>query len=157
MLGVKGEHTIGERTAIIVEGHYDALIINALLGRQRIPAYSVTPAGGQLNLPLTALAQFSMRPDTTKIVIVTDGDTRPEMVRDRIRQSLHDATVPSGSIIETVVIDPDLETALGLPKRTRSHPNAREVTEQVGNLDLAALGASEPELRRLFHLLNVSR
>lgn len=146
------------RQVVVVEGQYDAAIIRALhqaygsLLLSTPPLPVVVVAAGQLNLPLVALAQLSLRPDIEKIVIVADGDGMPADVRQRIQEALHGATILSNAEFLTIVVDPDIETVLGI---TRGEVRQGRLAQLLASTDLSRRVADNTDLRQLLNALGL--
>lgn len=139
---------------VIVEGQYDDAIIRALFQVQRVQGSLpiIVIAMGILNLPLVALAQLSLRPDVRRIILIADGDGSPEEVKHRIQDTLSNAAVPSEVEIVTVVVDPNLETTLGIV-RPKTPPG--QLTRVLRRQDLGERAAANADLRVLLETLGL--
>ncbi|MGH3193393.1 MAG: DUF3226 domain-containing protein [Streptosporangiaceae bacterium] len=137
---------------VIVEGPSDVAVMRALLEVRNVKSRTtLTPAGGRLNQPLVALAQLGLAPDAKRLIIVADGDRQPDEVRRQIERTLAEADAPADVEYAIIVIDPNLEIALGLPDRRL--PITPEAA--INGIDLDARARSNPELGRLLRLLGI--
>ncbi|MFI7052270.1 restriction endonuclease [Streptosporangium canum] len=146
-----------QKLVVIVEGHYDARIISILAHKYYAEKMiSVIPAMGRLNLPLVAQVQLNQFPEAKEIVIIADGDGMPAEVRLDLERAISPAATTQGPRITLVILEPDLETALGLIlPGERRRPEPPKVAERLLKLDLWQLAESNPELARLFHALKL--
>jgi hypothetical protein len=146
---------------VIVEGHFDALLVHALADELGPSTYQleVLPAGGVSNLAALANAAG----DSESVIIVADGDGNPEAVQRRIERSLDSlslGTVSQGSIF---VLDPTLEEALGILKGFAE--GRRRVLEldrgllrsRVRNADIPHVAGNNREVQRLLAALGLDR
>lgn len=145
------------RQVIVVEGSYDAAIIGALhqvYGRRlsKVPPPVVVVAMGRLNLPLVALAQLSLYPDVERIIIVADGGRAPAEVRREIQDALGGAALPPDAEFLTIVINPTLETALGIARRPASQAR---LAEQLRRANPPERLVNNSDLRQLFEILGL--
>lgn len=81
-----------------------------------------------------------------------DGDGQSEEVRRQIESTLNDAGLPEDGELDVIVVEPDLETALGLVARRRPVP-LETVIRQV---DFGSHATSDPDLRRLLETLGIA-
>jgi hypothetical protein len=146
---------------VIVEGHFDALLVHALADELGPSTYQleVLPAGGISNLAALANAAG----DRESVIIVADGDGNPEAVQRRIERSLDSlslGTVSQGSIF---VLDPTLEEALGILK---GFPEGRRrvleldrglLRSKVRNADIPHVAGNNREVQRLLAALGLDR
>lgn len=138
---------------IIVEGPRDVILLQALSNAQNGPAQvTFMPAGGRLNQPIVALAQVGRIPSVSKLAIVADGDGRGKEVRHQIETNLADAGWPQDVELQVIVVEPDLETALGLTESRR--PVSLETV--IKRTDVDAQAAHDPDLRRLLETLGIT-
>jgi hypothetical protein len=142
---------------VIVEGSYDAAILGALInahnGRLK-PIFM--PAMGRLNLPLVAAAQLSLLPSLKRLIIIADGDGKPDEVKRNIEQVLSETAEPADVEFVVLVIDPNLETALGLmDPAKRRRPPISALYAQLHRVDLARLAATDQELAHLLQVLGL--
>ncbi len=147
-------HACGAPTEqlVIVEGPSDVAVMRALLEVRNVRSRTtLTPAGGRLNQPLVALAQLALARDAKRLIIVADGDRQPDEVRRQIERTLAEADAPADVEYAIIVIDPNLEIALGLPDRRL--PITLEAV--IKGIDLDARARSNPELGRLLRLLGI--
>jgi 5S rRNA maturation endonuclease (ribonuclease M5) len=142
---------------LIVEGSYDAQILHALIERaENTRSPTVLPAGGRLNLPLVALALLNQRSVGTKLGILADGDGKAAKVRKRIENTLADAGLPPNVDIEILVVDPNLESALGLVNESSpTRPSVHTLDDVLRDLDLSKLAANNDDLTLLLRLLGL--
>lgn len=146
------------RQVIVVEGPYDAAIISALHQAYgaTVDQVSALPivvvAMGRLNLPLVALAQFGLHPDAQRIVIVADGEGTPAEVRRQIQETLRGATVPSDAEFVTIVVDPTLESSLGIVRREVSQ---EQLAQLLARSDLRQRLANNSDARQLLEVLGL--
>lgn len=146
------------RQVIVVEGPYDAAIISALHQAygstvDQLPTLPVVViAMGQLNLPLVALAQFSLHPDAQRIVLVADGEGAPVEVRRRIQDALRGSAVPLGAEFVTIVVDPTLESALGIARR---EVRPERLTQMLTRSDLRGRVSNNSDVRQLLEVLGL--
>jgi hypothetical protein len=146
------------RQVIVVEGPYDAAIISALHQAygstvDQLPTLPVVVvAMGQLNLPLVALAQFSLHPDAYRIVLVADGEGAPVEVRRRIQDTLRGSAVPLGAEFVTIVVDPTLESALGIARR---EVRPERLTQMLTRSDLRGRVSNNSDVRQLLEVLGL--
>jgi hypothetical protein len=119
----------------------------------RVPPLPViVVAGGQLNLPLVALAQPGLHPEAGSVVIVADGDSAPGEVRQRIQQALREASVPPGTAIAIIVMAPSLQAVLGIGRRAQS---TGQLVQLLAQSDLQRRVAGNTELRQLLEMLGL--
>jgi hypothetical protein len=149
---------------VIVEGHFDALLVHALADELGPSTYQleVLPAGGTFNLAALANAANAAG-DSESVIIVADGDGNPEDVRRRIERSLDTLSlgiVSQGSIF---VFDPTLEEALGILKGFAD--GRRRVLEldrgllrsKVRNADIPHAAGNNLEVQRFLAALGLDR
>jgi hypothetical protein len=155
----EGRFGQGSRSVFVVEGPYDASVITALhqvygaSAVDRVPPLPViVVAGGQLNLPLVALAQPGLHPEAGSVVIVADGDSAPGEVRQRIQQALREASVPPGTAIAIIVMAPSLQAVLGIGRRAQS---TGQLVQLLAQSDLQRRVAGNTELRQLLEMLGL--
>jgi hypothetical protein len=142
---------------VVVEGRYDVAILDALLAACGTHVQvMIVPAGGYRNLPLVALAQHGLRPGAHKLLVVADGDGRPEEVRRGIELAVQEVAAPADLDLGIVVVDPDLEVALGLKKRGENRrPPAHALPAAIRQIDLRRAASSDSEVAALFGLLGL--
>ena len=147
-----------QNPVFVVEGNYDVQIIQALLqstGSKATP--TILAANGRMNLPLVALSQLSLQPDTRRLIILADGDGAPTDVRSQIEETFTRAATPSGLEVAVVVVEPNLESALGLletPGSRRPSPSA--LSQAIQGLDIAELASANVDLALLFQYMGLS-
>lgn len=106
---------------------------------------------GLLNLPLVELAQPGLHPEAWSVVIV-DGDSSPDEARQRIQEVLHEASVPPGTEIVTIVIAPSLQAILGTGRRGQ---NQDQLVQLLERSDLRRRIADNNDLRQLLEMLGL--
>jgi 5S rRNA maturation endonuclease (ribonuclease M5) len=143
---------------IVVEGNDSAAIIRALhqayapLLLSAPPLPTIVVATGHLNLPLVALAELSLHPDLERVVILADGDGKPAEVRRRIQETLHGAAIYSDTRFLTIVVDPELETVLGI---TRGEARQGRLAQLLAQADLPGSAVGNSDLRQLLQALGL--
>jgi hypothetical protein len=148
----------GSRPVFVVEGPYDAAVITALhqvygaSALDRVPLPIIVAAGGQLNLPLVALAQPGFQPQAGTVVIVADGDSAPGEARQRIQEALRESSVPPGTEIMIIVMAPSLQAVLGIGRRGQ---NQDQLAQLLTRSDLQRRAAGNAELRQLLEMLGL--
>ena len=149
---------------VIVEGHFDALLVHALADELGPSTYQleVLPAGGASNLAALANAANAAG-DSGSVIIVADGDGNPEAVRRRIEwslDSLSSGTVSQGSIF---VLDSTLEESLGILKglveeRRRGLELDRGLLRsKIRKADVPHVAGNSREVQRLLAALGLDR
>jgi len=141
---------------IIVEGSHDAeIVINLVRAHNPSLAYTVTTAGGRLNLPLVALAQLSLQPTATELIIIADGDGRPRDIRHHIQRTLTEGVLPPDAAVSTFTVDPDLESALGLRRPDGHRMRGGELKHTIVKMDLRSLALGRSDLAGIFAKLGL--
>lgn len=138
-------------TVVLVEGRFDERVVQLLLRRygSSSSAVSVVPAGGRANFAPLAESLVSAIPGPVQFVVITDGDGTPDEVSLRVRDEM--AIRVSGSEADIIVMEPNLEVALGLFGADEFVAGRRKVlgldADLLGMEIERGLGALSPEGR----------
>jgi Restriction endonuclease len=146
--------------AVIVEGLFDAVLVHTLADVLGPSAFDleVVPVGGASNLGALAGTASSIG-FTDGVVVIADGDGRPDVKRRRIESDLASRGPDLVGQTSIVVLDPTFEEALGVDRppadRRRPGPGQRlpEVTLHAGGVRQAA--AANPIVRQLLDSLGL--
>lgn len=149
-------------TIVVVEGAFDAVTVTELAaayGASR-KGISVLPAGGHANLPLVARLASARMLDGDRIVIVADGDGVAAKMRDELEKASA-AIIDSGIDVDIVVLDPNMETVLGLTssrtQRRPQHmgPEVNLLRERIRKINISDLAEKNPDVSLLLRALGI--
>jgi Restriction endonuclease len=133
---------------VVVEGRFDAIVIESLVANLGPSKYrlEIIPAGGALNAKVIASSLSSLLDESGSVLVVLDGEGRPDDIRAQAEPALIEAMTATQRMIGLVVLEPDLETAIGLLPEDFAE-GRRRVLKLSGSLVRARL-KSETVLHR---------
>jgi hypothetical protein len=151
------------RRLVVVEGTTDVLYLN--LVRQAFGVASeimLIPAAGPMNMGRLIKALLGGSDDISSVVGVIDGDLQGTFV-SRLKQELEMLTQEGPAVGEIIVIEPDLETALGLAQvgsnyQERTHlrrPSRADLASAISTDDLLRRAATDSALESLLRAIGV--